>query len=114
MNIELNQSHHSQQPQPEGHGNGGEQGGDHHDAGGQNGITPHILGHDVTGYGGGRTGHDQDGNQLVVGEAEGDCRGKEDRREDDQLKQGSPDGGLDAVDGLLSVEVCADTEQGKR
>ena len=45
-----------------------EQGGEHDHAGRKGTLMSHVFRHNVAGHCGGRAKHDQNGNQLVMGE----------------------------------------------
>lgn len=71
----------------------------------------HVLCHDVAAYGSGRAKHDQNGNQLVVGEAKADCHRKEDCGETDQLQEGTGNGGLQSGERFSEMECAAHCHQ---
>ena len=57
--------------EPEGQRGGRQKGGREHRIGGKYAVRLHIFGHDEAGHGGGRTGHNENGDHLAVPEAHG-------------------------------------------
>lgn len=64
-----------------------EQGGEHDHAGRKGTLMSHVFRHNVAGHCGGRAKHDQNGNQLVMGEPKMDGNRKEDGAESNQLQE---------------------------
>ena len=71
-----------------------EQGGEHDHAGRKGTLMSHVFRHNVAGHCGGRAKHDQNGNQLVMGEPKMNGNRKEDGAESNQLQESTCNGRL--------------------
>ncbi len=69
---------------PEGQGQGAEEGGGDADTAGEGALVAHLLGHNVARRGGHAAQHDQQGDELLVGEAEVHRHGQEDGGQEDE------------------------------
>ena len=78
--------------EPEGQRGGGQKGGQEHRIGGKYAVRLHIFGHDEAGHGGGRTGHNENGDHLAVLEAHGSGQRQENCGKQKELDQGGDRG----------------------
>lgn len=67
--LGLNKSQASAYIKPDCHGKRTEQSGSHNDTGGKISIVIHVLCHDIAAYSCGRTQHDNDRYQHIMGKA---------------------------------------------
>lgn len=104
----------SGEPDPEGQGEGGDDGRDHDRAGRQCAIVSHLLCHDKAGDGGGGPEHDEDGNQLFCTESEEHGKREEQSLEADQLEEDRGQGGAQLTADFVKIDAGAHGNQTER
>lgn len=77
-------------------------------------VISSIFCHDITGYGGRGTQHDEDRHQFLVPVAEADSEREEQGSKEDQLDHRGDDGRFYLLEGFSALEPGADGDQCER